>query len=122
MSNLFCKAKEIIEKQGWHQGNWATVREVRKTDKVLGDYTYNEFVTDGPVCLHGALYLAASNGKAPHPSYRDDGYDTPISKARKKLDNAGFTTNWNDAPTRTKDEVLGVLEKFCLEEGDHQHE
>lgn len=98
--SIFLKAAEIIEKQGWMQHAYANL---------LPDGSFDK---SGPVCLVGACNLAA------HGTILRFGADrfeksADYAKLLAILNTRGFggvyIHHWNDAFTRTKEEVIALL-------------
>lgn len=80
-TDYILKAEELIERVGWVQG-------------ALRDST-------GRVCLVGALYAACSFAA-------NDPYRAAYNRLMK-FSGSGNLAAWNDAPGRTKAEVLELL-------------
>jgi len=127
--SLACRAADVIRERGWMQGS-LTVCAASDEDK---------YVKYGPVCLVGALYVAAGiDLSLIDESGLDDDSDvqnsllavrdevaTPLASFMKNtglLEGQGSgprpflsdVTTWNDRPERTEKDVIAVLEAFCL--------
>jgi hypothetical protein len=130
MSDLFCKAKKLIEEDGWHQGAWGDVEVNERTSMSVRVTVPNRLTPNGtpvtvpkyqgPVCLHGALYasLEANKMKVPSPAFAlDSGVTSQELKearaASQLLYGYGYDYLWNDTVGRTKEQVLEVLEMAC---------
>lgn len=93
---LRLKAAEVIEERGWCQRAFQQ--------------------RDGSVCLIGALSVvltgAATADSAALKPYRDT-----VASLGFMTDIGGFMSAvaWNDAPERTKEEVLARLREGCVE-------
>lgn len=83
-------AARYIEEHGWYQGDYAA--------------------PDGAVCALGAINVVVTGS----PYDLGDGVDRDLTLAaanviENRLGSIGPISWWNDAPGRTKDEVLAVL-------------
>ncbi len=88
-STLLLKAADVIERQGWCQN-------------YIGTY-------HGQVCLEGALNVAA--GRDPK---RDLVGVVGVAAHRIRRAVGKCAYHWNDAPGRTKDEVVAKLRAVAL--------
>lgn len=111
------KAAEIIGTQGWHQHGWTNRKAPSETAWGKAE-----------VCIRGAFNLAAwgrlmegpSSAEIEFTKWLNEIYPLPqcetvLLQTDMDLDLAA----WNDAPERTKEEVLAYLNKFA-EENDPQ--
>lgn len=91
------RAARLIEERGWHQGNWKG--------------------SDGSLCLEAALWIAAG---VRDPEKLHDQWPPIVreidAEIKQELGLAGpnfpperSLAPWNDAPKRTKEEVLAAL-------------
>ena len=83
--NVYRRAIEVIQKQGWHQGTFSPV----------------SIEEHGPVCIAGALDVAHGN-RVFVKSFR------PYTHLRRIVP-YGELANWNDDPKRTRRQVLAKL-------------
>ena len=83
--NVYRRAIEVIQKQGWHQGTFSPV----------------SIEEHGPVCMAGALDVAHGN-RVFGESYRS------YTHLRRVVPD-GELANWNDDPERTRRQVLAKL-------------
>lgn len=112
MSNIFCKTKEVIEKQGWTQGTF-------------GGHDR------GPVCLLGGLCVALSDGATAHPDWLTQEQRLEYKKQVDRLSDFlnekypesrnHYVWDWNDRYDVKKDNVLSVLQELCSMDGAHVH-
>lgn len=85
------RAAEIIRERGWYQGDY------------YEGYAPGHNYGGGPVCAVGALILT-----------HDGGFDSdaPWPPGFFALgDEVGKVPSWNDAPERTQEEVIDLLER-----------
>jgi hypothetical protein len=76
------KAAALIRERGWHRGDWVS--------------------SCGGLCADAAINVAAGS--------EADRYNAASYAARLVLQSrVGFLWDWNDAPSRTKDEVIAAL-------------
>ncbi len=97
------KPSEIIKKYGWCQGNYYQ-------DKQGNQFPYSAVITMpqdeldqhlGACCANGAIFLAEESVRKLH------------NHIVEKTEYSGATA-WNDAPGRTKEEVIELLESINL--------
>ena len=109
------KAAEIIEAQGWHQHGWTSRSHPRKA------------WGRAEVCIRGALNLAAWGHLTDNPSEAEVEFTKwlneidPLPQCESVLLQLSVDMDldlaaWNDAPGRTKEEVLTYLNKFAEEQ------
>lgn len=105
--DVLTAAADVIEQRGWLQGSFS----IRAYDE------YGEpdgFIENAPVCVRGAISLAAAAG------YLDETTeltDECVERLARHLDAEHATATgariavavWNDAPGRTADEVVTAL-------------
>lgn len=107
-------AIEVIERDGWHQGNPYPVRGSTIADM--------EASKKGPVCAIGAAsraycghansgYVAMSARRASLDAYRE-----AVERMADALD-GGSVAEFNDRPTTTKEDVVLMMKRAAHEEG-----
>jgi hypothetical protein len=97
-ADVLLAAARVIRDRGWYQGGFV--------DPTRPD--------DGPVCLDGALFVAAGGAC--------DAFDAAVWAAARSalrlsagLTGDGALQRWNDQPGRTADQVILALEIAALE-------
>lgn len=101
------QAREIIETDGWHQGNYIPTPAFDPDSDPAGDgAVYEAALRSGPVCSMGAIHRAMS-GLANSPGNARDChlYATVLTKLKKAAGTQGIAT-WNDSRSRTVEDVL----------------
>jgi hypothetical protein len=95
---LLLKAADLMEARGHCKGRLATER------------------FHGAVCLYGALYAAANHGDAwaSGPHIAKAGEAALLVRHALGLKNSYSEIDWNNAPERTKDEVVAKLRAVAL--------
>lgn len=95
-NELLCKAAEIIEKYGWHQGG------------------FRDYET-GAVCIFGALNVAYYGEPEP-PIVMPKIWHDAVGILIERVQNLGWhdeVASWNDNFETTEDDVLSVLKQDC---------
>ena len=95
------RAAEVLRQRGWCQGMFCANLD-----------------GTGPVCLMGAVSVAGGDG--PNYGFRGQRRDLHVAiadRVERSLDLRGSVAGWNDAPGRTADEVIAVLERVAAGEG-----
>lgn len=101
------QAREIIETDGWHQGNYIPTPEPDPgIDAVADSARYEAALRSGPVCSMGAIHRAMS-GLANSPGSARDRhlYATVLTKLHKAAGTPAIAS-WNDKRSRTVEDVL----------------
>lgn len=98
---ILLAAAEYIEKHGWQQYQYGG--RYRHGYFLDGQYRHEHFAAtgDGPACLAGAI--GSVTGKPPN-------LDGDVLRAVDTVIGGRFiVSHWNDAPGRTKEEVIAAL-------------
>ena len=106
------RAAEVLRQRGWHQGDYFDTDEADHDEDGI-------HYTGGPVCMLGALNVAARPRE--HNPARDmpeDLYEV-INPRLLTLIGAEYADvpDYNDRAARTADEVIAVLERVAAGEG-----
>src|SRR5437016_6048334 len=100
-SEVLCKAADIIEEQGFHKGDLSQ---------------YNRPQNWGAACVVGAINTVIS-GNPFFAGITFGTYKSRLCAATYELLRDYISTplidEWNDAPERTKEEVIATLRKDC---------
>lgn len=103
---ILIKAKSLLEKHGWIKHTWA--RDSYGADMRLCQLA--DYVARGDcsgLCLGGAIMAAGRLQRS------DDGVDTSWDMLKRAVGGESIS-EWNDSPVRTREEIMGVLDKAIV--------
>lgn len=103
LSEIYRNARNVLMERGWHQGDFTPLDE----DGI-------PVTADGPVCLYGAVHVAAGY----EANTDEDVYAADFLSEFAKFGERDDLGIWNDEPSRHLNEVLDVLdvmEKVALQ-------
>lgn len=112
IAEILTKAAEVIERNGWTQGSY------------VGPLEIGQNICDGPVCVRGAINVAA--GLSPSGLSEAPGRRLPAYIATHALSNwleaqgalkeyQSLADDWNDRPSRTAEQVTAALRGCAAE-------
>lgn len=101
VSVVLRRAAQLIQERGWIQGDY---------------YSGNSHT--GRVCAEGAISAAISKEGRAHPHYLSSReqqlFSAAIFRVEGRFLDFGDLPGWNDASERSRDEVIGLLERAAL--------
>lgn len=102
------QAREIIETDGWHQGNYIpTPAFDPDSDPAEDGARYEAALRSGPVCSMGAIHRAMSGLANTHGGTSDVAlYRDALVRLQKAAGTQGGIATWNDNKSRSIEDVL----------------
>jgi hypothetical protein len=99
--DILQEARRLIDEKGWTQGQAARTRSGKPVEITLDDASC--------FCTVGALSRACMNLGVPHSGHS---WSRTFTAFRQALPGSpDYIAAWNDAPSRTKDDVLKAFDK-----------
>jgi hypothetical protein len=117
---LIAAGREIIERDGWHQGYYYGSHYGTSTEDVMPYDAEVAAAEQAPVCSEGALRRALS-GRADYVVVLSGDKDL-YKQARRLLEAAAgvdHIPSWNDDPSRTVEDVLLAFKRAEVGESEN---
>lgn len=100
------QAREIIETDGWHQGNYIPTPSIDGVDPDEDGARYEAALRSGPVCSMGAIHRAMSGLANTHGGTSDVALYCATLKRLHHATGTPAIASWNDDRSRTVEDVL----------------
>lgn len=134
VATVLARAAEVIERNGWHQGNFLDYEAAALADRVFGGLTPDiDVCTEAPVCTVGAIRIAGGadpddwDAKVPAVAafahWLTDGAPAMTAEHEERPQATWLTDEdavnaigwWNDDPGRNAPQVIAALRQAAAE-------